>query len=123
MVGEREEHHGLRPHRQKRRRAEMERRTDLERRQYTKENNAEDRRTQSDRRKGGDRRAHIYGAPYTTADSVCELEDWLKGNCEGTWSMVIEELADEKSPPTYLVMFELESDKQNFKAMTEGKDK
>lgn len=90
-----------------------------------------ERRSGSDRRAGGkpgatgappggerrqtDRRVLVYGILLSTARSVASIEAWLEPNCEGDWTIVLDEIDDGDLGRKHLrIMFELESDKQKF---------
>lgn len=91
-----------------------------------------ERRTRPDRRVGGERggppghqagperrhterRVMAYGVLLSTARSVASIEDWLEPNCEGDWTIVLDEIDDDDFGKKRLrIMFEFETDKQKF---------
>ena len=52
---------------------------------------------------------------------VAEVEDWLEDHCDGNWSLMLEDLDERLERTTFRVIFELESDKQNFKDMVHSR--
>jgi len=85
----------------------------------TEKRKGHDRRSGGDRagpeRRQSDRRGMAYGVLLSTARSVASIEDWLEPNCEGDWTIVLDEIDDDNFGKKRLrIMFELESDKQKF---------
>jgi len=72
-----------------------------------------DRRSLADRRQGA-RRKLTCGVLYTTSGAVTEIEDWLEDNCQGDFSLGIEDMDDELIKKSLKILFELETDKQRF---------
>lgn len=57
----------------------------------------------------------VYGILLSTARSVASIEEWLEPNCEGDWTIVLDDLDDDNFGKKRLrIMFEFEADKQKF---------
>ena len=67
-----------------------------------------------------DRRGLLHGISFTTTESMGEAEDWLGANCDGKWSLELEDIDDAMRKRTYLALFELEMDKKLFKEFLTG---
>ena len=74
-------------------------------------------RGQQGNRRSAERRVLRYGLLYTMSGPASEAQDWLDDNCDGRWGMTLEDLDEGLERKTIRVLFELESDKQNFKNM------
>ena len=68
----------------------------------------------SDPPKKDARRRFAYGVQYVTADSLTSLEDWLDANCQGKWSLALEDMDENRVKKTVKILFEEEGDKQRF---------
>ena len=84
-----------------------------DRRSRAGEYNGSDRR-QADRRRLGDRRGWTTGVIYKTTQPVAGLEDWLAANCAGDWGLTLQDVSDDFTQKSYLVLFEREADKAKF---------
>ncbi len=71
-------------------------------------------RRKSNRRMTADRRGLPHGIFYKTNDPLADLYNWLSDQCYGKWSVGLEEQAEGATKRTVKVLFELESDKNNF---------
>lgn len=74
----------------------------------------EERRETPERRGEVNRRKMTYGIIYKTAGGMTQIEDWMDGQCQGDWSLVLADMDDDLVKKTFRVMFELETDKTNF---------
>jgi hypothetical protein len=68
----------------------------------------------SDRPRKSARRRTVYGVEYVTADSLSSLETWLVNNCQGKWSLGLEDLDESRVKKTVKILFEEAGDKQRF---------
>ena len=92
------------------------RRAPTERKEGGEPPDGEDQRQLGERR-SADRRVLRFGLLYTMSGPTSEAQDWLDDNCDGKWGMTLEDLDENLERKTIRVLFELESDKQNFKNM------
>jgi hypothetical protein len=70
-------------------------------------------------RRSTDRRVLRYGLLYAMSRPVAEVEEWLDTHCDASWNVMLEDLDDNLERKTIRVLFELESDKQNFVHMVQ----
>ena len=61
------------------------------------------------------RRGLLHGISFTTTESMGEAEDWLGANCDGKWSLELEDLDVAMKKRTYLALFEHATDKKLFR--------
>ncbi|NQV47642.1 MAG: hypothetical protein HQ504_07655 [Rhodospirillaceae bacterium] len=71
-------------------------------------------RREFDRRQSIDRRGLPYGVFYKTDKPIVILYDWLKEYCIGKWGVGIEPVKGQADKKSMKVLFEKESDKENF---------
>jgi len=93
-----------------------ERRADDVRRQDENPFEGDDRRNDPDRRTLDDRRGMLFDVVCKTSGSLTTIEDWLDDHCQGTWTLVILDVAvgDDLTEKNVKVMFELATDKHKF---------
>ena len=83
------------------------RRSPADRREGGEPRDGEDQR-QPDGRRHGERRVLRYGLVYTMSGPVAQVEDWLEDHCNGSWSIVLEDLDEMLERKTFRVLFEVE---------------
>ena len=71
-------------------------------------------RRDTQRRLGSDRRRWAHGVIVNTNESYRVMEDWLGENCQGEWSLALEEISESLDTTSYRLMFEIEGDKRSF---------
>lgn len=94
-------------------RRESDRRQEEDRRESAGEYGEDEQRHET-RRIGLDRRRCPHGLIFSTNESYRVMEDWLDENCQGEWSLGLEELSETLDKTSYRLMFEHESDKRLF---------
>jgi len=67
-----------------------------------------------DRRTPSDRRKIIYSLTCKTSGSITKIEDWLDENCASEWSVVLQDIAEDFMQKNLRIMFERESDREQF---------
>ena len=68
------------------------------------------------RHKSDDRRVRNYGVRLKTAETQERLEAWLEENCEAQWTILVDDISDDRVKRTMRVMFEMKADRDLFHA-------
>lgn len=64
-----------------------------------------------------------FRAKFSTAGRVAPIENWLKLNVTGEWSIKMDSISDDMSKKNYLILFEDENDRDSFtRRFTQGKE-
>ena len=58
----------------------------------------------------------IYGVEFSTTEALATLEDWLSANCQGKWSIGLEDMDEKREKKTVKILFHEEGDKLRFVA-------
>lgn len=58
----------------------------------------------------------IYGVEFSTTEALATLEDWLGANCQGKWSIGLEDMDEKREKKTVKILFHEEGDKLRFVA-------
>ena len=74
----------------------------------------EDRRTTPERRSDVDRRDMPYNVKCKTSGATATIENYLIERCEGGWNIRFQDMDEKLITKNLLIMFELESDRENF---------
>lgn len=56
------------------------------------------------------------GIKFKTSAPISVIEDWLEKNCKGEWDVDIEAIATSLGQKAVAVYFEMDADKEAFKA-------
>ena len=98
------------------RRSEKDQRTGDDRRKETGGAVEIERRSEPRQRRSAERRVLRYAVLFKTGIPVADLENWLGANCQGNWSMVLEDMDAGLKSKTLRIMFETPNDRELFKA-------
>lgn len=64
-----------------------------------------------------------YRSKFATAGRLAPIENWLKLNIEGQWSIKLDDVSDDMSKKNYLLLFDDEDDRNSFaRRFTQGKE-
>ena len=55
-----------------------------------------------------------FRARFSTAGRLAPIENWLKLNIEGQWSIKMDSVSDDMSKKNYLLLFDDERDRDSF---------
>ena len=67
--------------------------------------------------------AKKFRAKFATAGRLAPIENWLKLNIEGQWSIKMDSVSEDMSKKNYLLQFDDEKDRDSFtRRITLGKD-
>jgi hypothetical protein len=56
-----------------------------------------------------------FRAKFSTAGRIAPVEEWLKLNIKGRWSIQMDSVSDDMSKKNYLILFDNEADRDSFK--------
>jgi len=56
-----------------------------------------------------------FRAKFSTAGRIAPVENWLKLNIKGPWSIQMDSVSDDMSKKNYLILFDDEADRDSFK--------
>ena len=55
-----------------------------------------------------------FRAKFSTAGRIAPVENWLKLNIKGPWSIQMDSVSDDMSKKNYLIVFDNEADRDSF---------